>query len=114
VVATIQLVFDFGGSSKDHEFLQRRYYEMLAEMEAAPSWDADFEKKWSAKLLSVSADEVLTMRALDAIAYNKALAGISEDPGVLHRYRIKVGFWHSLLRNILAFNGTEFKPNSIV
>src|SRR4051794_24176719 len=31
--ATVQLVFDLGGRARDHQFLQRRYYELLSEME---------------------------------------------------------------------------------
>lgn len=112
IVATIQLVFDFGGRAKEHQFLQKRYYEILAEMEAAPQWDGEFLKKWSAKLLSLSADEFLTMRALDAIAYNKALGGVTDDPEQLRRYRLRVTVWQSLLRNLLAFNWADFKPQS--
>ena len=112
IVATIQLVFDFGGRAKEHQFLQKRYYEMLAEMEAAPDWGDEFLKKWSAKLVSLSADEFLTMRALDAIAYNKALGGVTDDSEQLHRYRLRVTIWQSLLRNVLAFNWADFKPQS--
>jgi hypothetical protein len=72
-LATAQLVFDFGGLAKVHEFLQRRLYEILGELEAADPNDERAVRKWSAKLLAITADEPMTMRALDAIAYNKAL-----------------------------------------
>jgi hypothetical protein len=85
---------------------------MLSEMEAAPVWDAEFEKKWSSRLLSLSADERLTMWALDAIAYNNALAGVTDDPEQLRRHRLRIRIWHSLFRNILTFNWTNFKPDS--
>src|SRR5215207_9546754 len=34
VVSALQLVFDFGGSARVHEFLQQRYYDALSEMES--------------------------------------------------------------------------------
>ncbi len=33
IAATLQLVFDFGGQARTHDFLQRKYYEFLAEIE---------------------------------------------------------------------------------
>jgi len=39
VFATAQLVFDLGYRARTHEFLQRKYFEMLAEMELEPSPD---------------------------------------------------------------------------
>lgn len=71
--STLQLVFDFGGSARVHEFLQRRFYEILGEIEASKSDNDEVMRKWSAKLIALSADEPMTMRALDAIAYNKAV-----------------------------------------
>src|SRR5690349_21121170 len=55
--ATIQLVFDFGGAARVHEFLQRRFYELLAELEATNPGDEHAMHKWSAKLITLTADE---------------------------------------------------------
>src|SRR2546430_5253871 len=43
-IATAQLVFDFGWRAREHEFLQRRYYELMAEMEAGKS-QSDTDKR---------------------------------------------------------------------
>jgi hypothetical protein len=109
VVATIQLVFDFGSSAKEHEFLQQRYYELLSEMESEPAWDKEFNKKYSTKLLLISAQETLAMRALDAVAFNKALSGLYDDEEFLEEHRLHVGYFHYIFRNIFAFNSTDFQ-----
>ena len=92
--ATAQLVFDFGGAARQHEFLQRRYYELLSEIETSDPDDRALERKWSAKLLTITADEPMTMRALDAIAYNKALDAIY--PAIeKQKYRQRVSLFYS-------------------
>ena|ERR1035437_8214040 len=65
VFATAQLAFDLGYRARTHEFLQRKYFEMLAEMELDPSPE---RKKWDAKLFVIASDEPMPMRALDALA----------------------------------------------
>jgi len=108
--ATAQLVFDFGSLAQDHKFLQRRYYELLSEMELDDSSDKEFKKKWSSKLTTLCGDETLTMHALNAIAYNKALDALRADEDILNDYHRHVKWWHVLLRNIFAFNSTDFHP----
>jgi hypothetical protein len=114
VVATFQMVFDFGGSAQEHKFLQMRYYEMLAQMEEESEWGPEFEKRWSARLLKIGADEKLLMRALSAITFNMALDAIadeSENAELRKNYRQSVAWYHWLFRNIFAFHTTNFQPH---
>src|SRR6185312_7667825 len=95
VAATVQLVFDFGGRSATHLFLQKRYYDLLSEMELARNTDsAEARKKWSAKLLTIAGEEPIPMRALDAIAYNAALDSWTSDPAILAANRLHVPWFH--------------------
>lgn len=111
VIATIQLVFDYGGRACTHLFLQKRYYELLAEIETSPDADDENVKRaWSAKLLTIAADEPLPMRALDALAYNTALDALINDQDELKRYRLHVWFWQRWLKHLFAFQGTQFLP----
>jgi hypothetical protein len=110
--ATVQLVFDFGGRARVHEFLQRRYYEMLAEMENENISDEKIKAKWSARLLTISAEEPMPMRALDAMAYNKALSAVYDDPETLAEYRQHVSWIQRRLRHIFAFHGSKFPPEA--
>lgn len=111
ILATAQLVSDFGSGARDHEFLQRRYYELLAEMEAGDPADPVEQQKWSAKLLTIAAEEPMTMRALDAVAFNTALDALFNDPE-MQRRRQHVPWWCYVLRNFWAFQGRNFHPNA--
>jgi hypothetical protein len=111
IVATIQLVFDFGGRACAHLALQKQYFALLAEMETSTDVDTDKGmKKWSAKLLTIAGDEPLAMRALDALAYNSALDALISDLDELERYRLYVPWWQRRLRHVVAFQGTQFRP----
>jgi hypothetical protein len=66
--ATAQLVFDFGGRARTHEFLQRRYYETLSEIEEKGIRSENDKLKFSARLAVICSEEPMTMRAVDAIA----------------------------------------------
>jgi hypothetical protein len=110
--ATLQLVFDLGGRARDHQFLQRRYYELLAEMENENLDDEAIRRKWSAKLITISGDEPMPMRALDAIAYNKALSATCDDPATLQGYRQHVSFLQRRLRHIFAYHAASFPLES--
>lgn len=105
--ATAQLAFDFGYRARTHEFLQKKYFEMLAEMELERSPD---QKKWTAKLYAIAADEPMPMRALDALAYNAALDATTSDAGIKRANRLHVPLVHRLLRNFIAFHAYEYRP----
>lgn len=111
VFATVQLVFDFGGSARVHEYLQKRLYELLAEIEGSDTSDDHAMRRWSSKLLTITADEPMTMRALDAIAYNKALDAVV-SPAEKHKYRQVVSWWQARCRHFLAFQAVDFSPKA--
>jgi hypothetical protein len=112
LIATAQLVFDFAGRSSTHIFLQKRYYDLLAEMELNPSDDENDRRKWSNKLLTLAGDEPLPLRALDAIAYNTALDALINEAEQLKQYRLRVPWLYRRLRHLIAFPGTQFMPES--
>ena len=105
---SVQLVFDFGVRAREHDFLQRRYYELVAKI--AESKSEDFAAL-DAELHRLYADEPAPMRALDAIAYNAASESLGKD------VRVKVKWYHTLLSQCLPFNHAEFpyvaKPKSV-
>jgi hypothetical protein len=109
IFATAQLTFDFGYRARTHEFLQKKYFEMLAEMELEPSPDL---KKWTAKLFAIAADEPMPMRALDALAYNAALDATTSDVDIKRANRLHVPFVHRLLRHLIAFHSYEYRPQA--
>ena len=94
----LQLVFDFGGRAKEHEFLQKRFYEVITAIERSRTATDEDLCRWRADLVAIYADEPPTMRALDAIAYNNAGDALNMP------MRIKIGFWRSLMRHVMPFN----------
>lgn len=112
IVATIQLVFDFGGSAKDHHYLQVQYSKALAEMEAVAAWDSETERTWSVRLVAISADEVQTMRALDTVAFNQALDAMYGGTPTQKDFRLYVSGLQYALRHVLAFSQSQFMPAS--
>ena len=104
VAAALQLVFDFGSRARTHEFLQRRFYEIAADVSEAQSPSEAEIKRWDATLKRLYAEEPPPMRALDAISYNAAV----ESLGWAKERRLRVSWWQSLFRQVWAFNQAAF------
>jgi hypothetical protein len=109
VTATAQLTFDFGFKARTHEFLQKRYFEMLEQMELDDDID---QKKWTAKLYSIASEEPMPMRALDALAYNAALDATTSDIKIREANRVHIPLRHRILCNFVAFNAYQYRLES--
>src|SRR6266516_2974771 len=109
IFATAQLTFDFGSKARTHEFLQRKYYDMLADIELQPTANP---AKWNSKLHTIAGEEPMPMRALDALAYNAALDATTSDPEIKRENRLRVPFCHRLLRHFIARDGYEYRLES--
>jgi hypothetical protein len=102
VIGALQLVFDFNGRARLHEGLQRRYFELIASIEGAAGASKEDIAKWRSALGLIYADEPPSMKALDAIAYNKACDSLGCSEGRLH-------VW--LLQQFYSFPDAHF-PNA--
>jgi hypothetical protein len=100
----LQLVFDFGGKARTHEFLQRRFYELTADIAEVEKPSPSKVGEWEATLNRLYAEEPPPMRAMDAIAYNAAIESLGSDKSK----RIDVNWWQSLNRHWFPFNGAPF------
>jgi hypothetical protein len=102
-IGALQLVFDFNGRARVHENLQRRYFELIAEVDAvATPTPADIEK-WNAKWSLIYADEPPPMRGLDAISYNTACDSIGRS-----KSRLELSWYHLFFRHLYSFPNTQF------
>lgn len=106
LAGTLQLVYDFAGQARTHEILQKRFYELLAEIEATENTEGR-EQEWKARFLKICADEPPMLRVLDAVAYNEAADALDTD------WRLRITPWQSIVRHFLAFNGTSFPWSKI-
>ncbi|MGY3353540.1 hypothetical protein ACVWZK_000203 [Bradyrhizobium sp. GM0.4] len=109
IFATAQLTFDFGYRARTHEFLQKKYNDMLAEIELDPK---PSEKRYNAKLFTIAGDEPMPLRALDALAYNAALDATTSDPEMRSRNRVWIPPHQRVLRHFIAFHAYEYKLES--
>jgi hypothetical protein len=108
-VATIgasQLVFDFGRQARDHQILQKDYYNLLADIELVSEPTADQCAEWYSRMIRITAEEPPVLKALDARAYNDAIDAIY---GFDSLERLRIPFLHRLLGGFFAFDGYEYK-----
>ena len=106
VIGSLQLVLDLGGQARNHEFLKRRYFEVLAEIEKLENPSQVDKSRLKAQLLSLSAEEPPTYWALDAIAYNQIVHSMYGVEGKEHR--CLVSWWQLRTRHILYYAGVNF------
>lgn len=109
LAGSLQLVFDFSGTARDHQVLQRDYYHLLADIEAEPEPDARDLATFYSRMIRISGDERPTMKAVDARAYNDAIDA-TEIYG--REERLVIPWWQSPLRNFLPFTGMEYRKRS--
>jgi hypothetical protein len=105
VIGALQLVFDFGRQSRDHQSLQRDYYALLADIEATVEDSDEIRAQWFSRMIKITGDEPPTLRALDAKAYNDALDAM-ELP---RSERLHIPFMQRRLGSIFSFDGYQYK-----
>lgn len=107
IVGALQLVFDFAGRAKNHEILQRRYYDLLGRIkEAGGDLPVKVRSQIMGEIARISGEEPPTLRALDAVAYNEATNTIHGDAGAI--WRLPITPWQSFTKHFLHHNGVPF------
>ena len=106
IIGSLQLVFDLGGQARNHEFLKRRYFEVVAEIVKLENPTTVDRSRLNTQLLSLSAEEPPTYRALDAIAYNQIVHSMYGIEGKEHRCPVSI--WQMKTRHILRHAGADF------
>jgi hypothetical protein len=109
VIGALQLVFDFNGRARTHEILQRKYYDLVAEIDGIMNPNDEQIVRWQAALNRIYADEPPPMRALDAIAYNAACRNMGKDTSPKH-----VNFFQLALSQIYSFPNTDFNASASI
>lgn len=105
VIGAAQLAFDFGRAARDHQQLQRDYYNLLADIEAVPNPDEAQCALWYSQMIRIAGEEPPIMRAIDAKAYNDAI-GAMEMPA---DQRLHVPVLHRLMQNYISFEGYSYE-----
>ena len=108
-VGALQLVFDFGSQARDHQLLQRDYYQLLAEVEAVIDATPEMCADWTGRLTKISAEEPPIFRALDAKAYNDALDALETFS---QSERIHIPLYQRLLGGVMSFDGYNYRKRA--
>jgi hypothetical protein len=104
IAGTLQLVFNFGERARFHEFLQRRYYELLEQIAKKQVPEEGDITNWLADSYRIYAEEPPPYRALDAMAYNAAARATGRTSCR------KLNLWQRLCRHCIRFDNSEFPP----
>lgn len=105
-LGTGQLVFDFAGSARNHQTLQREYYHLLADFEAnLDATEHDLAIFYS-RMIRIAGDETPTKRAVDARAYNDALDALGTYD---NDQRLIVPVWHRVTGFWFSFDGHNYQ-----
>ena len=107
-IGALQLVFDFGRQARDHQALQREYYHLLADIEAATDDGMEHCAEWWSRMIRITADEPPVMKGLDARAYNDAADAMELPRGE----RLVVPYLHRMLAGIHPLDGHEYPKRS--
>jgi hypothetical protein len=106
VTGALQLVYDWSGRARTHEFLQRRFYEVIAKIEEKRPDTEEFLSELEAEMVRIYADEPATLRALDAVAYNETVDALGSTNG--RADRLVVTWLQRLLMHWYAFSQAHF------
>ncbi len=105
LIGAANLAFDPAGRARLHEALQRKAYELGAEVggviEPTPQQCAE----WRSKLHKIYAEEPPPKRALDAVVYNATLSGRRENPD---DDLIVISLSQRAFKQILPFQNAKF------
>lgn len=103
-IGAAQLAFDFGGSARDHQALQRDYFNLLADIEETVDPTEQQLAAWNGRLTRIAGDEPPVMRAIDAKAYNDAVDAMELDRGQL----LHLPIWHRVMGRFFSYDGHTF------
>ncbi len=108
-IGSLQLVFDFGRSARDHQLFQRDYFDLLADIESSPNPSDEACATWRARMIRITGDEPPILRAIDAKAYNDAIDATGSFD---ETERLRIPFLHRLLGWIVPFDGYGYRKLS--
>lgn len=101
LLATIDLVFDLKGRIATHKDLRRRYYLLLADIDAQPIPTSADLAEWNSGMIKITADEPGEMPMVDAVAFNRAI----EMLGLDRSYKLQISWWEKTFRHVWTYTG---------
>lgn len=97
----LDLVFDVSGKARLHASLRRRVYDVMAQVEDETRSLSQLQEQ----AVRIYADEPPCMHAVNAVAYNAAMAAFGRP----EQYQLKLEWYHRVFRHVWSFGSTDFK-----
>ena len=104
LLGAVQLVFDPGRAARDHQALQRDYYNLLADISVVTDPTAEQCAEWHSRMIRIAGDEPPTMRAVDAKAYNDAIGGLEWSADQM----LHIPWWQRPVQHLVSFEGYPY------
>lgn len=105
VVGAAKLAFNFASRARDHERLQRRYYDLLADIEThASDTTEEMVRGWQATIVKITGDEPPLWALIDAISYNEAGNALGAGPQQL----LVIPWWARIVGRVTSLSGYRF------
>lgn len=99
-IGALQLVFAYGSRARDHELLQRRYYDLLAEMDEFGD-DQSKIPGWCGALTKIAGAEPPSRLLPESQAYNAAASAL----GVEKDHQLCIPLWLHVVGHLIACDG---------
>lgn len=99
------LIFSPGEKAKNHQVMQKQFFELLADLEFIKLEDEEALSGIRSKMLRIYGDEETNFRVLDAVSYNAALESMGRDS----EDRLIVSSFQFAFRNLLSFENVSFR-----
>jgi hypothetical protein len=109
LIGAANLAFDPAGRARLHEALQRKAYELGAQVDGVVEPTPQQCAEWRSKLHLIYAEEPPPKRALDAVVYNATLSGRRENPD---DDLVVISLAQRTFKQMLPFQNAEFPRRS--
>lgn len=105
MIGAAKLAFGFSATARTHEALQRRYFDILASIEAHPCPSDEDVRGWYAAMVKTTADEPPVNHLVDAISYNEA----ANTLGHTKAQTLHIPIWAGIIGKVSSLHGYRFE-----
>ena len=104
-LALASLVYGPAGKATLHASLYRGFTDLAGTIAATPDASESDRAEWTRRIHLLYGDEPPVYRALNAHCNNQMVTALDSDEG----YSVDLRWYHRWLRNIIPFQGTDFR-----
>lgn len=106
IAGAVDLVAALSDRARDHEFLYRRFSELMKEIKRKIDPSAEDLTSWRVRRIEIESDEPPIYWGIEAGCYNEVASAFDRNPAEM----VEISGWRALLKNYLMFDPTRFPP----